>query len=260
MIRSFFSPTGILAFLTLFTVSCTNSQKGSESFTINGKFAGCNGGNLLLEEMDINAIVPLDSSAIDPSGNVLFTRNASQAGFYFLKFPDKKKIILLLDKGENLEISGDCRNLSTNLVIKGSTGSLLLADFFRTTNMNRRSVDSLKALIHEHEGDADFLQVSMNADAAFRQIAEIQRKEELTFLKKNPNSLACLIVLNYSFGPRPILDIDHDFNVYKAVDSCLQRVYPQNKHVIYHHKRVMEKERQETVRNLKETNPDRKPR
>ena len=105
-------------------------------------------------------------------------------------------------------------------------------------------------MLHEHEGSPDFLKVSSDADAGFQRISENQRKLELEFLHNNPNSLACLIVLNYSFGPQPILDIDHDFACYQRVDSSLQLICPQNKHLIYHHKRVEEKKRQESVKNL----------
>ena len=251
--RFFYHPSIALIFFALLTFSCSNFKKDSDSFTIHGQFSNCTGEKILLEEMDINAIIPLDSTDIDHEGNIRFTRKTSQAGFYFLKFPDRKKIILLLDKNENLEITGDCRKPLEDILLKGSPGTLLLTDFFKTTNSVRKTIDSLKALIHEHEDSPDFLKISADADAEFQKISENQRKQELEFLSKNPNSLACLIVLNFSFGPSPILDIDNDFVYYQKADSCLQLIYPTNKHAMYHHQRVMERKRQEIVKGLKET-------
>jgi|GEM_PF-449838 len=250
LVRLFFRPGVPMIFLAFLAISCSNSKQDSGSFTVLGKFANCTGEKIRIEEMGINAIIPLDSANIDQAGEIRLSCKADQAGFYLLRFPDKKKIILLLDKGENLEISGDCQNLSANLVMKGSPGSMLLADFFRETNRNRKTIDSLKMLLKGHEGSPDFLKISGDADAGFQKITEDQRKLELEFIHKNPNSLACLIVLNFSFGPQPILDIDHDFDVYQRVDSALQRICPQNKHLVYHHKRVEEKKRQESVKKL----------
>ncbi len=254
----FFVISGIaLIFFALLTFSCSNFNKNSDSFTIHGQFSNCTGEKILLEEMDINAIIPLDSANIDHEGNIRFTHKTNQAGFYLLRFPDRKKILLLLDKNENLEIAGDCQKPAEDLILKGSQETLLLTNFFKTTNRKRKTVDSLKAVIHAHEDNPDFLKISADADAGFQRISENQRKLELEFIINNPNSLACLIVLNFSFGPRPILDIDHDFFYYQKVDSCLQIIYPNNKHVIYHHQRVMERKRQESVKRLKETSTKR---
>jgi hypothetical protein len=242
----------------LFLVSCQESVSHGNSFTIQGKFSGCTSEKIFLREMDINAVIPLDSAIADISGGVRFTRVTDQPGFYILEFPGKKKILLLTGKNETLDIKGDCRDRPEDFIIGGSPGTLLLAGFFRNTVKNKRMIDSVKTHLSTYEGSPDFLSRAGEADAAFRQIAEDQRKLELEFLQRNPNSLACLIVLNYSFGPKPILDIDRDFQVYKYVDSCLRRVYPDNKHVIYHHKRIAELSRQESVRKLQEMTPQRK--
>lgn len=212
-------------------------------------FTNCVNGQFRLDEMDVNAIHPMDSVTVDPGGNILFKFKPTQAGFYILRFPDKKKIILLLDTNETLEIKGDCDKPAEDLLLQGSPGTLLLADFFRETSSNRKAVDSLKLLIHEHEGRPDFLTINTEADDRFRKIISNQRAIELRFLQKNPNSLACLIVLNYTFDRRqPILDIDQDLRLYQQVDSSLTIHYPNNKHLKYHHQRILEQQRQQSAK------------
>jgi hypothetical protein len=240
-----------LLFLTMLLVSCMTRNEKSDTFSIEGSFSNCAGEKALLNEMDIRTLVPLDSTIIDASGHVNFKERIGQPGFFLLKLGDKKKIILLLDKNEKLEIAGDCQNPIETFVFKGSPGSALLSEFFKISFRNQKSVDSLKTLLHDQEGTPDFMNLSIEADNAFRRIADNQRRTELEFLATNSTSLACLIVLNYSFGPKPILDIDRDFFVYSRVDSNLQRVYPGNKHVIYHHQRIRERIRQETVKGFR---------
>jgi hypothetical protein len=235
---------------TLFLLSCSSSKKESDSFTIHGHFSNCTGEKILLEEMDINSVIPLDSTTVDPSGNIQFSHKTDQAGFYLIKLPGNKRIILLLDKSETLEIIGDCQKPVNDLVLKGSPGTMILSDFYKATNRNNKIVDSLKTVLQAQEGSPDFLKISNDADQLFRQIAENQRNLELGFLSRYPNSLACLIILNFTFGPRPILDIDHDFTYYQKADSILSHIYPANKHVLYHHQRIMEKKREEIVKRL----------
>jgi hypothetical protein len=227
--------------------SCKNSNS-SDSFTVRTHFSNCAGVKIQLSEMDIHAIIPLDSAQVDQSGEVVFTHKTSQPGFYILKIADRKRIILVTDKGETIDISGGCELRPEEFTIQGSPGSMLLSDFLKTANRNRRSVDSIKNMLHQHEGSPDFMQVTNDADAAFRKIRDEQRQYDLRFLSEHPNSLVCLIVLNYSFGQEPVLDIDNDFIYYQRTDSCLMKAYPDNKHVLFHHQRVTERMRRELMK------------
>ena len=91
----------------------------------------------------------------------------------------------------------------------------------------------------------DFYQISLRFDTLFQSLIEDQKKIEITFIKKNPVSLASLIVLNYKFGMVPVLNMDADLHIYKKLDSTLSLKYPSNKLVLFHHSRVTEYQRQE---------------
>jgi hypothetical protein len=241
----------VIISLSIFAIATAcKSIGGGDSFTINGHFTNCGESRIVLSEMEINSVVPLDSARVGPDGSFRITRKIGEPGFYILRFPDRKKFFLLLDRGETLDITGDCNIPSWEFSLKGSPGSVLLADFFRTSNKNRLSVDSVKNILRSKEGTPDFMKGSSDADAFFQDIGMKQRKTELDFLAANPNSLACLLVLNFTFGPVPILDIDNDYAYYQKVDSCLQKAYPNNKHVIYHHKRIMERNHRENVKSM----------
>ena len=70
----------------------------------------------------------------------------------------------------------------------------------------------------------------------------------MAFINKNSNSLASLIVLNYSFGMNPVLSPEKDFAYYQKLESTLFRKFPENKHVKFHHQRVLELQRKASIR------------
>ena len=99
--------------------------------------------------------------------------------------------------------------------------------------------DSLTDLLHQHQYDDDYYQLTLSTDEIFGRIWEDQKSFERNFIDRHPGSLATLLVLDYAFGPRPVLSEQDDWDYYKKVDSVLMKKYPTNKHVLFHHKRMM---------------------
>jgi hypothetical protein len=148
-----------------------------------------------------------------------------------------ERMILLMETKEHLTIKGDLRGKPENFILSGSKGSELLHSFLQTSARNRERVDSVKAILLQHEGSDDFLTVSMKADSAFYGIAEDQKRLERNFIDSHPHSLASLIVLNYSFGLNPVMTPESDLNYYRKLTG-LSNLYPDNKHVQFHLKRM----------------------
>jgi hypothetical protein len=217
-----------------FGLSCTRNQSG---FTINGHLSNSKGEKIILCEMGVKEITPLDSTNIDPAGKFQFSCKTSQPGFYLLIFPDGSRITLVIKNGENLILDGNRKDPIADYIISGSQDSQLLQDFFHATMKNKIRIDSIKNILKSHEGSDDLLIISMIADSSFSVINTDQKKLEKAFIDKHPTSLASLIVLNFSFGPKPVLLMDEDFPYYEKLTG-LARVYPTNKHVIYHLERV----------------------
>lgn len=191
----------------------------------------------MLCEMDVKEVISLDSAKIDKEGKVNFSHQLDQPGFYLLMFPFGRRVILVMKRGEDLLINGDLRDTARALNLSGSEGSQLLEDFFHTTMKNKVRIDSLKRVLRNHEGSEDLLRFCMIADSIFFRISKDQKKSEKEFIDRNPQSLASLIVLNYSFGPTPVLTMEEDLSYYQKLTS-LYRIYPKNKHVLFHLARV----------------------
>jgi len=223
-------------FLLLLLFSC-NRELETDRFTIKGQFLNSSGEKIVLCEMDLKEVIPLDSSNIGNDGKIKFSHKPDQPGFYFLKFPGGKRIVLLLKRGENLFLKGDLKEPSSDITISGSEGSELLEGFFHATLKNKIKIDSIKRALCSKEGSEDFLRFSMASDSLFFRISGDQKKLEKDFIDRNPHSLASLIVLNYSFGPKPVLTMEEDLSYYQKLTG-LYRIYPKNKHVLFHLARV----------------------
>ncbi len=226
--------------------SCVREKKAG-TFTIHGSFSNSKAEKLLLCEMDVREVITLDSASIGKDGKVSFSYQLDQPGFFMLKFPGGRQLILVMKKGEDLTITGNLRDTAGGLNLSGSPESQLLDTFFQTTMKNKVRIDSLKRVLRNHEGLDDFLRFSMTADSIFSRISEDQKKSEMGFIDRNPQSLASLIVLNYSFGPKPVLTMEEDLPYYQKLTS-LYRIYPKNKHVLFHMARVSQ-----YLNNLKNT-------
>jgi hypothetical protein len=227
----------LYVFLVMITgVSCSREKKGDE-FTIQGIFSNSHGEKVIFGEMDVREFIPLDSTEIDADGTVSFSCRTDQPGFYFLQFAKKDRMILLMEKKEHLTIRGNLADKPENFILTGSKGSELLHDFFRISARNKSRVDSVKGMLQRQEGSEDFLRFSLIADSLFARISEDQKKAETDFIDRNPQSLASLLVLNFSFGLKPVLTPESDFSYYQKLTN-LSRQYPANKHVIFHLKRM----------------------
>ncbi len=186
--------------------------------------------------MGVKEIIPLDSARID-NGKIAFSHEIEQPGFYLLIFPSGKRLTLVMKKGEELHITGNIMGPTSDLTLWGSEESQLLQSFFRATKRNKDRIDSIKRVLLMHEGSEDFLRFSMKADSLFSMVSADQKKLEKEFIDQSPMSLASLIVLNYAFGPKPVLTMEEDPDYYFKLTSLFS-LYPKNKHVLYHLARV----------------------
>jgi hypothetical protein len=233
-----------ILFLSLIIFSCNNSEK-KEGIVINGTFQNASGVKVIFRELDVDAVHNLDSVTLDDKGLFRFRFNPSDAGFYILKSSSGEYILLLADKEEEANVFADMKNHPFHYEINGSPGSSLLKDFYERTLTNIIKADSLRSVLMENRDSPSFYQLSLSFDTLFQKLIDNQKNIEKTFIQQNPSSLASLIVLNYKFGMNTVLTIDEDFPIFLKLDSVFQVKYPTNKHVIFHHQRIIEHQRQE---------------
>ncbi|MEI6681909.1 MAG: DUF4369 domain-containing protein [Bacteroidota bacterium] len=207
---------------------------------VNGRLADGSGMKMVLQEMGTKEIHAVDSAIIGTDGKFAFNPAVSEPGFWLLKAPSGKILVMAMEAGDQVEVTGSAAGFPDNISLKGPQGAMLLNDFFRSTRKNERRVDSLEALLIDRQDSAGYFELTQSIDSAFHRIWDQQRLLETTYIKNNPGSITSLIVLNYAFGMSPVLSPEEDLACYKSLDSTLGVKYPGNKHVQYHHQRVTE--------------------
>jgi len=236
----------------LFLVVACSQLRKPEGIDIEGEFQNASGKKLYFSELEVDGIINLDSIILDDKGKFKFRYKPSDAGFYLLKSVTGEKILLLLEKDESVKVFSNFDKVPFSYEVSGSPGSLLLKEYFFQTSVNLCKADSLTSILIKLKGTPEFFQRSIAFDTLFNKIINDQKTVEKTFISKNKNSLASLIVLNYTFGMLPVLKEDEDFNLYLLLDSTLTKSYPFNKHVLFLHKRVAEHQRQQALQKLRE--------
>ena len=234
----------IILLLSLIIFSCAeNAKKGD--IIVDGKFQNASGIKVMFGEVDVDSIHDLDSMTLNENGLFRFKFNPSETGFYIVKTSSGEYILLLLEKDEEVNVFADLKKRPFNYQVDGSPGSILLKAFYDHTLVNLTKADSLRSVLMENRDSPSFYQLSLSFDSLFQKLIDNQKIIEKTFIEQHPNSLASLIVLNYKFGMTPVLNAEEDFPVFLKLDSTLSISYPANKHVAFHHQRVVEHQRQE---------------
>jgi hypothetical protein len=230
-----------ICFLSVgFLFSCKSSPKSKDEISVQVKLSHAGKDKILLKELWINEMKTIDSAVPDKEGNVRFSHFSAGPGFYLIALSDGRYITLCLAKGDQVVISGDFRKFPSDYTIAGSKGSELLRRFYEYSSGNKKKGDSLIEILRQHQYSDDFYPLTLSFDKIFHGIWDDQKKFEKEMIRRNLDSPAVLLILNYAFGPRPVLTLEEDLNDFRKVDSAMMKAHPENKHVIFHHKRVKE--------------------
>jgi hypothetical protein len=236
--------------LPVIFISCMGGEHKNE-IRVSGTIGHGAGEKVYFKEVDLSGINVLDSAVLASQGTFSFRFEPEGAGFYLITLK-QRQWILVMDKGDRVEISGDLDRPDDSIRITGSEESILLRDFFIETARNKSEADSLTAILKAHIGSPRFYELSDSLEPVFGAILESQQELEKDYIRSHPQSLTSLIVLNYAFGPSAVLPLEDNFALYLELDSTLSGKYPGNKHVVRHHQRVSEYQREKVVKKLRE--------
>lgn len=235
MLKKYF----LLLLSGLVLYSCQNEKEISDvSITI--KFPALEGAKLYLEELEVRNSVLLDSVLLQKDGQHVFQFEIQDAGFYVIRTSKENSIILQLEKEENVTISSKLANFADAYQVDGSPGSKQYQIFEQFIQSQKLRIDSLAEEYYASRGTEDFLETKATLDSIYMVIFNNQKDYVHRFIKEHPRSLVNLIVINRKLGNTQVLDEEEDFHLLHSIDSLLTITYPNNKHVLDHHKRTKE--------------------
>lgn len=217
-----------------------NDQQRGATVKIHGEMTGGAGETVVLDKMEAREFIPVDTVVIDGSGRFTIAFNAPEISFYVLRSGGSGYITLLVEPGEELQISGNYGE-TFPYSVWGSEGSGLLRDLAAE---HRRVLGELAAIARknaEMASSPDFPEIKPGLDLEFDSITDAFREYSLGFIHRNPGSLSILVALHNLYGDGlPVFRPDRDMEVYNFVDSALMARHPDFEAVRLLHARMEE--------------------
>ena len=201
---------------------CSNN-----SATVSGNIANSDAETVVIERLTTTEVLPLDSVQIEPSGNFeLSTGPITEPGFYRLRMNQNNFVILLLDKGEEAELSGNALDFYQSYTITGSEGSVKLRSLDKTLRADFEKTDSLRRTFQTYQqaGHPRLDSISLVIDAEFQKGQKEKRDKVIAFINENPGSLVALSAVQ-SLNP------EFDMETFEKVAKDLSSAYPESDYV-----------------------------
>jgi thiol-disulfide isomerase/thioredoxin len=207
----------VILVVGLLLISCTNTKE--DSFSISGKVLQTKNSYVILATIDDvhkNTISVIDTLAINKKGefnSVYFLDPA----IYTLNFDDEKTVVLAIDKGQHIRLTGNSIN---NILIKGSEDTDLLNAYeaFRLTSLNTL-VKSIRNQIKEAE------HVKSEAEIAELRALEVENYQlhinELTkFIKEKMGTSIAIYPTSLRWSGT------ENLSFYKDLTTAFEKKYP----------------------------------
>ena len=205
---------------------------------IHGQLTGLIHSRLYLFQLLPDSMTVMDSTVTDNNGNFTFLVCPKETSFYILRQSPRNYITIAANKGENILIEGNGRNLMNSYTIKGSKESEVLWEFNSIASKNQVKIDSLSNRLKESQSLREFPVIRNKLDSTFSIIYEANRRQVLSFLTRYTSSLASVIIVNCAFGGTPVVTMDNDLPLLSAIDTALAQRYRSNRNYIAFHSLV----------------------
>ena len=206
----------------LFLSSTLFASGGNDNISIKGKLANAEGKTIVLEYFQNGRPVVVDSCNIKKNGKFKINTVGSDPDFYRIGFGNDNFALLVLEKDQTLQFTGDAENLNKSYLVTGSTASEQIQVF-------------VKGLNEFSEANIDINAKFNNPNTTAEEKEALKKKGESTkadfikfrndFIGKNYNSLAALTTLSH------LSDVE-DFELIKKIEQGIGEKYPNTKYHI----------------------------
>lgn len=205
----------------LFFASCNNENK----ISLKGDLKNAEDQLIKLSILTVGHTNFVDSIRINEKSDFKFKFEASQPDFYILEC-GKKQITLFLEPGEHILFSADMLAMN-DYKVEGSAGSLAIKEMNSSLKKAESEIDSLINIFNEKKDLKEYQLIKNDIDKAYTKAFVDHRKELISFIVANQNSLISIypLYLKYSNG-NYVLNDNSDINYVKLVAERLSENYP----------------------------------
>ncbi len=196
---------------------------------------------IFLDELKSNKLLTVDSTIISDDGSFDFKREVKYPSFYLLKINENNFLTMLLEPGEKIKFTSHHDSLNYPVVVLGSNGTKLMAEYNKTLRKTINSLTGLNNIYTQNLGSPDLPVVIDSLD----KLAQGHLNEINSYTKRyiddNIKSLVSLVALYQQVAPNVyVLDPSKDLSYFVKVDSSMFSQYPEYEPVISLHDQVQE--------------------
>jgi peroxiredoxin len=222
--------------LALIISILSSACKQREGVEITGTLTNSQGEKIVLQELTVALINPIDSIYLDEDGKFAFETKISSPGFFRLQLNPNNYIILILDSLEEIQIEGDARNLANTYTVKGSRDSEMLWEMNKYLKENYQFRDSLQQVFQQYINTPEMDSVGAALESQYNKSVENLQNYIKDFIDRNPHSFASLAAIEQ-------LSPDTDFSYFIKLSESLSEKHPKSEYVKAFSNRVDELKR-----------------
>lgn len=206
--------------------------QSKNTFTINGVVKEPKNKTVLLNRVNVNTLVFIDSSKIRNNGKFKLIIKATEPDFYRLGFSNTDFIILLAEPGEKINLVFKGNSLSQDYTITGSEGSEKIRMLDMRLARTKMKLDSLRNIYEAASKEPGFDEKGPFIENEFDKILKEIRKKNIEFIISNTRSMASIKALYQRIDDNTYVLYDpRDLQYMKIISDSLGRYYPNSKNV-----------------------------
>ncbi len=219
----------LVIIITVFMVAgCRNM----DSFTISGKISDPQKKNIVLNRVEVDRLVFIDSIKVKGNGSFRFRLKAEHPDFYQIGYSDTDFITLLAAPGEKISMTFRGKNTSGDYEVTGSKGSEDVRMLDLRLAEGKRKLDSLRTVYGNLEGDQASMEERTRLEDEYTSVLQNLRKKNIEYIVTNPSSMAALKAVYQRIDENTYVLYDpRDLQYLKIVSDSLGRHYPGSKNV-----------------------------
>lgn len=213
--------------MILITAAVLFSSCEEKGASVKGNLDNAEGETVVLEKLTSTEVIPTDSVEVSSNGDFkLSVAEMVEPGFYRLRVNDNNFVILLLEKGDKAEVSGNALDFYKSYEVLGSEGSSKLRELDKRLRKDYELTDSLRKVFMDYQaaGTYNMDSVKQSIDDIFLEAQEKKNAFIEKYIDENPTSLATLSAVQS-------LKYDEFADKFDEVVANLEAVYPNSDYV-----------------------------
>lgn len=210
----------LVCYLFLTMVSCTD---GGPRVHVSGSITDAEDSTLVLEEMTLNGVQPVDSVRLKADGRFVLSApvdTSSAPEFYRLRIA-QQVINFVIDSLEEITVETSLKRMASDYDIKGNDASRTMKTI---TLLNQQLQQQLSRLYQDST-----LSLLLKEERAREIVDAYKTRLKRDFILKDPSSPAAYFALFQSFGPQMLFNPESDksdVQYFAAVATQWEARYP----------------------------------